>query len=547
MKLRHLLPFTSVLALSLGACSVTPEPLTSDEINQRIKTDRAVLFADQSPISGPITLPEAIARAVKYNLDHRLRLMETAIAQGDTEASRWDLLPRLAANAGYTMRNNEGGAKSKSLLTGRDSLEYSTSAEKIYPTAGLQTAWNVLDFGVSWLRSKQMADNVLLTEELRRKMVQGIVQDVRYAFFRAASAQRLMPKVEALKAQVARALEDSRAGESRGLEAPERALEYQQTLLETMREINSVQRDLVLARTELAMLMNVPTVTEFRVADPGTLAVPGVPRDLRRLQDLALANRPELREQDYKRRISAAEVDKTWLRLLPGLELSADLQYSGNKYLFNESWAEGGVKLTWNLMNLLSAPERLKMAEAREDFEVRKRQAVSVAVLAQVNVAWLRREQSLEDYRLAQELLDVSTRLEQRTANAAAASAGTEQDMIRRSARGVFFELRRDLAYAELQNASGRMYSTIGADPLPRRLLDADLPTVSAEIAHALAAWDEGRMDLSLQAEPTQVVPASAPPMREQSPKQAPEADDNQPSALERWFSQGLDKSANPS
>lgn len=547
MKFSHLLPVTSMLALGLGACTVAPEPLTSDEINQRIKADRAVLFADQNPIAAPITLPEAIARAVKYNLDHRLRLMETAIAQGDTEASRWDLLPRLAANAGYTMRNNEGGAKSKSLLTGNDSLEYSTSAEKIYPTAGLQTAWNVLDFGVSWLRSKQMADNVLLTEELRRKMVQGIVQDVRYAFFRAASAQRLMPKVEALKAQVARALEDSRAGESRGLEAPERALEYQQTLLETMREINSVQRDLVLARTELAMLMNVPTATEFQVVDPGTLDVPGIPQDVRRLQDLALANRPELREQDYKRRISAAEVDKTWLRMLPGLELSADLQYSGNKYLFNESWAEGGVKLTWNLMNLLSAPDRLKMAEAREDFEVRKRQAVSVAVLAQVNVAWLRRQQSLEDYRLAQELQDVSTRLERRTANAAAASAGTEQEMIRRSARGVFFELRRDLAYAELQNASGRMYSTIGADPLPHHLIDADLATVSAEIARSLAAWDEGKLDLSLQAEPTRVIPADAAPAQGQTAELPPASDDDKPGALERWFSRGLDKSANPS
>jgi hypothetical protein len=45
--------------------------------------------------------------------------------------------------------------------------------------------------------------------------------------------------------------------------------------------------------------------------------------DLASLEQEALTSRPELREQDYQSRISAAETRKAMLRLLPGLEFSA--------------------------------------------------------------------------------------------------------------------------------------------------------------------------------------------------------------------------------
>ena len=43
-----------------------------------------------------------------------------------------------------------------------------------------------------------------------------------------------------------------------------------------------------------------------------------------------LRTRPELREQDYQARISAAETRKAMLRLLPGLEFSAGGHYDSN-------------------------------------------------------------------------------------------------------------------------------------------------------------------------------------------------------------------------
>lgn len=509
------------LAVGLSACAVEPEPFTAADLKAMVAADQAKLFGKQQEFSKPVSLAEAMARAVKYNLDHRMKLMETAIAHGDTDAKRWDLLPKVAANAGYSYRNSDNASRSKSVLTGEESLAYSVSSERDVASADLTIAWNVLDFGISYFKAKEAADTVLQIEEQRRKAVQQIFQDVRYAYWRAVSAQRLLPRVEALHRQVAEALAASREAEKRRLEAPEKALEYQQTLLETMRDIGAIKRDLVLARTELSALMNVPPGTDFTLAEPEGRALPAVSDSLSRLQQLALFNRPELREQHYQQRISATEVNVALLRMLPGLDLSQSWNWSENSYLFHQGWSEKGLKLTWNLISLFSAPENVRQAEAREMHAELKRLGISMAVLTQVNVAYLRQQQAREEYGLAEQIYDVVTRLDAVGAAASAAKAETGLAAIRRASKAVSAELRRDTAYAELQNSVGRIYASIGADPLPRRMLGDELPAVTAEIEKSLVAWDKGTIGPSLQVEPTRELPGD---------------DMLPPTAPERWW-----------
>ena len=68
-------------ALVLAGCaSVTPHPYTEKDVKERVAADRREMYADQEPITKPLTFPEAVARALKYNLDYRLKLMESALA-----------------------------------------------------------------------------------------------------------------------------------------------------------------------------------------------------------------------------------------------------------------------------------------------------------------------------------------------------------------------------------------------------------------------------------------------------------------------------------
>nr|WP_244153197.1 TolC family protein [Kosakonia oryziphila] len=92
------------------------------------------------------------------------------------------------------------------------------------------------------------------------------------------------------------------------------------------------------------------------------------------LEQTALLSRPELREQDYQVRIHAAETRKTLLCMLPGLEISARGHYDSNAFMVNQSWADVGVKVTWNLFNLLSGPAAYKTAKANESVSEVQRQ-----------------------------------------------------------------------------------------------------------------------------------------------------------------------------
>src|SRR5690606_29006486 len=111
----------------------------------------------QPPASAPVTLEEAMARALKYNLDNRLKMMEQALAHHQLDIANFNLLPQLTANAGYVTRDNRYGSSSQDLATGQQSLVPSTSLDKTYRTADLSFSWNILDFGVSYYQAHQQA------------------------------------------------------------------------------------------------------------------------------------------------------------------------------------------------------------------------------------------------------------------------------------------------------------------------------------------------------------------------------------------------------
>jgi hypothetical protein len=67
--------------IGLTGCFIKPVPLTVDEVRSRVTEDRAVLTQDQEPLSGPMDLYEAMARALKYNLDARVELMHNMLSQ----------------------------------------------------------------------------------------------------------------------------------------------------------------------------------------------------------------------------------------------------------------------------------------------------------------------------------------------------------------------------------------------------------------------------------------------------------------------------------
>ncbi len=485
----------AAIGVALGGCAIQPKEMTVEQRAALAEADLASLFTYQEPVDGPIDLYEAMARAVKYNLDERLKLMEQALARGQLKALRYDLLPELTTEAGYHWRSNDNGASSVSLLSGTQSLEPSTSQERNRHTADGIVAWNLLDFGVSYAAAKQQADQVLIAEERRRKVVQNILQDVRAAYWRAVSADQLLPQMDKVLDQANAALARVENLQKLGLTPTEQALNYRKALLEIIRQMWALRQDLATARTELGTLMNLPPGTpyELAVSDSGTTladADPGLPVD--RLEQLALLNRPELAEEQYQARISATEVHKALLRMLPGLELNIGQQHDSNKYLFNNGWVEASAAVSWNLVNVFAGPSRVAAARAKVRVDDARRLALSMAVLTQVRLAYQRLALAKRDFGVARDLLDVEDQLSRYSAAAKAAQSGNELERVRALSQALVARMRRDTSFAELQNAYGRLQSSVGYDPLPTKVASTDVAGLANAIREVPPDWLAG-------------------------------------------------------
>ncbi|GAB7529220.1 hypothetical protein PS3A_16290 [Pseudomonas sp. 3A(2025)] len=479
----------SLLALAISGCAVTSQPIDRSASEERARTDLATMFKDQEPLNGPLTVHQAMARAVKYNLEARLKIMEEALSKRQVDLSRYDMLPRMALAAGYAGRNSVGASSSQSIETGTQSLEPSTSQDRDRDVADLTMVWNVLDFGVSYVSAKQQADQRLILEERRRKVIHTITQDVRSAYWRAVAAQRLLNQIDGLMSRIHQARDNSQRMATQRVGDPVQTLSYQRALIEATRQLEEQRRALSLAKTELAALINLPLNSNFTLAPDEGYVVPKFTGDLARLEQQALSSRPELREQDYQARISAAETRKAMLRMLPGLEFSLGGHYDSNSFLTTQSWADYGVKITWNLFNVLSAPAAIKVAEAGEDVAAARRQAMSMAVLAQLYVANANYNEAVRQFHTSEELAGLDGQIAEQLRNRYQTQNIGELELIQGELNNLQTQLKRDLSYAELRNAYAQLYVSSGSDPLPDSLPDNNLQTIATALQNSEANW----------------------------------------------------------
>jgi len=491
------LAVAAVALAMLGACSVSPRLATPDEVMSRMKADVSKMHVGQTPISGPLTFEEAVARTLKYNLDYRLKKMESALAFGVVEQATYDMLPSLVASAGYRARDNDSGGTSIGIVDRVVSLRPSTSEERRRSLASAEFSWNALDFGVSYYRARQQGDQFLIAEERRRKVVQGMVQDVRNAYWRALGAQRLMSESDAITQRAKVALARSREAEIQRLISPVQALAYQRALLDAITLLNQRRQDLEFARRELAALMNVEPGVNFVLADASESKLPGVPKDIRRLEEMALLQRPELREEDFRKRITADEARKEMLGMFPNLNLDVGSHRDSNNLLFNNSWTQGGVRLSWNLMKLFSMPAMQRNQEQQERVDEARRMALSMAVMTQVRISVERYRLALEDYRLADTAAQVDQRLADYTRSAVSSRIDSELEAIRTEARSVLGAYQRMASYAAAQVAFARLYNSVGIDPLPDNFEGDDLSVLTERVRAHLKATERDTMPLT--------------------------------------------------
>lgn len=500
----------------LSACAVQPDPLTREDFASRAAQRQQEIVKDVPPIAGPLSLPEAVARAVKYNFEARVRMMEQAHALGQLDVARWDLMPKVAANAGYDVRSEPNATQSRSLYsqtTGTGEPTYSADRDAI--TADLTASWNLLDFGLGYFNAKAQADRALIASERRRKTLHNLTQEVRAAWWRAASAQKLKDEVARTLDSAERALAASRKEEAAGLRNPIDTLRYQRSLIDTIRQLESIDQELSTAKTELSVLIGTPPGTDFAIAVPrdDELVPPQWDMPVERMEEVALLNNADLHESVYNERISVQETRKAIVRMLPGVTFSAGRNYDANTFLIANRWYEAGAKVTWNLLNVFSGPADIEAAEQAEGVAQARTLAMHMAVLSQAHISLRQFDIAVKQFQRASQIHEIDKRILSHSTAREAADAQGELERISNNTTMIVGLLRRYQTLAQVHAALGRMQATLGLDPVPERVAAADIPALSAAIARHFARLEGGRLDEPETAPDTapETTPGTAP------------------------------------
>lgn len=465
-RLRVLRIGLSLLApMTVLGCAVPLQPFTSEEIETAALANLSTVTADQEPVRGPIDLYEAMARALKYNLDYQVEAVQTSLRVAELDLSHYGLLPNAVANAGYAARDEFNASSSLNLVTNEENFGASTSQEKRVKTADIEFSWNVLDFGLSYVRARQAADKVLIGQELQRKVMQRIVEDVRTAFWRAVSAQRLVGKLRTLEMSSQNALDNARAVSASRQSSPITSLTYERELVEIRRTIKDLQRELVVAQAQLAALMNLPPNTPFTLA-VNSRQVSGRPAalSLEWAIDVAIRNRPELRENLYQQRINVHESHAALLELLPGLQGYVGSNFDSNDFLLHNDWVSWGAKASWNLLKVFSYPAKSNVIDMQQDLLATRARALTMAIMTQVHVSRIRYKHYQDELRVAGEYRSVQNRLVAQIRDEAAAERVSQQTLIREELNSLIGEAKYDIAYASMQSAIANMYASMGID-----------------------------------------------------------------------------------
>ena len=491
LRKRALPMLALALAAPLAGCGLQPEPLTPLQIASYAADKKARFVQNQEPIVHAISLDEAIARGLRYNLDYRVEAFQTALRVRDLDVADFHLLPNVVADSNFLGRNNNLAATSQSVTTGQTTLEPSISTPRNDLISDLTISYNTLDFGLSYIRARQAADEVLIAAETKRKVTNRIVQDVRTAYWRAYSSQRLSQRLHELEGRVRRAIADSRTLAAGADSSPLAALTYERELIDIKRQAQAIEGDMSVAKAQLAALMNVPPNVGFTLSGRnGAPRSPVFREDFQALVDIALTNRPELRETQYRSRINAKEATAALLQMLP----SAQGYFGGNndtsKYLFHASWLAYGAHASWNLLNVFKYPALINQVDAQEALLDAKALALTMAIITQVEVSRVRLLEAEQELGIAREVLDVQGRLLHQIKAQAATEKASEQTLIREEMNTLVAESRKDIAYAAYENAYGLVFEAIGLDPFDRHI--AETTSVGEIAAVVKENWVDG-------------------------------------------------------
>ena len=452
-------------------------------------------LGEQPPPPKQLDLGGALARAILYNLDNRVRSMEHVIAKGNANLESFNLLPKMVATAGYFRRDREDLSNRVNVGAVLPFAAASKSADREQVVGSLGETWNALDFGIAMVRSEQLRAQEQAAIQRQRQSVQNILNETRYAYARASIAQRTKLELDAMLAEINSSLASQERAERSGLATPLVILQQQRDLLAVYNELLVLRQVLVSADRELNALVSLPPGTDVKLTPQRLADVPSPlnfnARELEILETVALLMHPELRGADSQVFVHQREIRRMFLSMMPSLQMSSTGSYESNDFALHSVYQTLGTKVTHNLLNFHKLPALHEQGSKRLELEEQKRLALSLAVITKVHVALANFNALRKEYEFAAEQAVTSNALARIMQSRYQAGEISLHQRLTAEFFALDARLKADLWGAEVVNATGQIYTNLGIDTVPDTIVSDDLAALSDVLKKRVAVLND--------------------------------------------------------
>ena len=177
--------------------------------------------------------------------------------------------------------------------------------------------------------------------------------------------------------------------------------------------------------------------------------------------------------------------------LFPNLNLDLTGNYDGNRFLVNNTWMSVGLSTAFNLVKAFSLPAADRSAEAQRRLDEGRRLAVAMAVITQTRIAAVRYGLLAHEFGIWDLATQDDEQIVAYLASSAQVGIDTEFELIRAKARQFVSKINRDLTYANLEAALGRIYNSVGLDALPSQVDSHETAALANQLQTRLVRWEE--------------------------------------------------------
>lgn len=443
---------------TVSSGGVPPAYYTDWDRAVRVDVDMQNMYVGTpQKIEKPIDMYMAMALALKYNYTRRLISYQQSLIEAGKVPT--DKLSEIASHAGY------------------DNAPLNTRM-----SPDLKVAWNVLDISTVYYQNIDPSYKSGVATEQSRKVIHNILQETRSLYWQTLAAQKLIPTLDEMTEYMTlevdemnvKAKELAEQGQYLSTEELQRKRDY----MEAVKKAADLRRKMETAQTRLAALMGFHPSTEFKLvgSEYGNFELPAMKNELAQLEWLALTNRPEMRAHDLSTNVEDLKI------VVKGFKEPELNTYKNDPNYYNRLWSKQAQQVGMTIIEDVRNPKISELNDLR-------RQRMTNLIISQVYVAWARYTSAVEDYQINMEIADTSENIAE---DITVKDGSRDAKSILESARAVDDEVQAFLAYAEVQDALGNLYATVGLDAIPYNMLNDKPSKIAVALHKTLEKWRKG-------------------------------------------------------